>query len=139
MLTRRTFLNTTLGATCASLIGAPSAWAGPPAGAGRKKMAIIGTEFRMQSHMQHMGDRFLTGYPLNGAWHPPGLEVVSRQSNLVVESTNAVPEARLRQMLIDEVKKQSKPYGLYFRDITGGYFGIFVRSTSFAALMKSLV
>ena len=51
----------------------------------------------------------------------PGLEVVSRQSNLIVESTNAVPEARLRQMLLDEVKKQNKPYGLYFRDITGGF------------------
>jgi TldD protein len=51
----------------------------------------------------------------------PGLEVVSRQSNLIVESSNAVPEARLRQMLIDEVKKQNKPYGLYFRDITGGF------------------
>jgi len=51
----------------------------------------------------------------------PGLEVVSRQSNLIVESSNAVPEAKLRQMLIDEVKKQNKPYGLYFRDITGGF------------------
>jgi predicted Zn-dependent protease len=51
----------------------------------------------------------------------PGHEVVSRQSNLLVESTNAVPEARLRQMLLDEVRKQNKPYGLYFRDITGGF------------------
>jgi predicted Zn-dependent protease len=51
----------------------------------------------------------------------PGLEVVSRQSNLIVESSNAVTEARLRQMLVDEVKKQNKPYGLYFRDITGGF------------------
>ena len=34
-----------------------------------------------------------------------GLEVVSRQSNLIVESSNAVPEARLRQMLIDEVEE----------------------------------
>jgi len=50
-----------------------------------------------------------------------GYEVVSRQSNLIVESTNAVPEARLRQMLIEEVKRQGKPYGLYFRDITGGF------------------
>jgi TldD protein len=51
----------------------------------------------------------------------PGFEVVSRQSNLIVESSNAVPEAKLRQMLVDEVKKQNKPYGLYFRDITGGF------------------
>jgi len=51
----------------------------------------------------------------------PGLEVVSRQSNLIVESSNAVPEAQLRQMLIAEAKRQNKPYGLYFRDITGGF------------------
>jgi predicted Zn-dependent protease len=51
----------------------------------------------------------------------PGLEVVSRQSNLLVESTNTVTEAKLRQMLIAEIKKQNKPYGLYFRDITGGF------------------
>jgi predicted Zn-dependent protease len=51
----------------------------------------------------------------------PGLEPVSRQSNLIVESSRAVPEARLRQMLMDEVKRQNKPYGLYFRDITGGF------------------
>ncbi len=51
----------------------------------------------------------------------PGLEVVSRQSNLIVESSKAVPEAQLRQMLIDEVKRQNKPYGLFFHDITGGF------------------
>jgi TldD protein len=50
----------------------------------------------------------------------PGLEVVSRQSNLVVSSTRAVSDAKLRQMLIDEVKRQNKPYGLYFEDITSG-------------------
>lgn len=51
----------------------------------------------------------------------PGAEPVSRQSNLLVESSHAVPEKQLRQMLIDEVKRQAKPYGLYFRDITGGF------------------
>ena len=51
----------------------------------------------------------------------PGYEVVSRQSNLIVESSNGVPDAKLRQMLLDEVKKQGKPYGLYFEDITSGF------------------
>ncbi|MGH9719518.1 MAG: TldD/PmbA family protein [Bryobacteraceae bacterium] len=50
-----------------------------------------------------------------------GAEVVSRQSNLIVESTRQVPDARLRQMLVEEVKKQHKPYGLFFQDITGGF------------------
>jgi len=51
----------------------------------------------------------------------PGLEVVSRQSNLLVDSTRTVPEARLREMLIEEVKRQKKPYGLYFKEVTGGF------------------
>jgi len=33
----------------------------------------------------------------------PGYEVVSRQSNLIVESTKAVSDARLREMLIEEI------------------------------------
>ena len=51
----------------------------------------------------------------------PGLEVVSRQSNLLVQSSNPVSDTKLRQMLIDEIKKQNKPYGLYFRDISSGF------------------
>ncbi len=51
----------------------------------------------------------------------PGLEIVSRQSNLIVNSTKTVSDARLREMLIEEVKRQGKPYGLYFDDITGGF------------------
>ena len=51
----------------------------------------------------------------------PGLEIVSRQSNLIVTSTKAVSDDKLRQMLIDEVKRQNKPYGLYFEDIQGGF------------------
>jgi len=51
----------------------------------------------------------------------PGYEVVSRQSNLIVQSTKAVSDAQLRGMLIDEIKRQNKPYGLFFADITGGF------------------
>ena len=51
----------------------------------------------------------------------PGLMPTGRQGNLIVTSNQTVPEANLRQMLIDEVKKQGKPYGLYFDDIQGGF------------------
>ena len=44
-----------------------------------------------------------------------------RQGNLIVTSTNKVPDADLRARLIDEAKKQQKPYGLYFEDIQGGF------------------
>jgi len=66
--------------------------------------------------------------PIDGVDHSnghgrrqPGLEVVSRQSNLIVESKKQVTEQALRDMLIAEVKRQNKPYGLYFDEITGGY------------------
>ena len=44
-----------------------------------------------------------------------------RQGNLIVTSTKTVPDAKLREQLIDEAKKQGKPYGLYFEDISSGF------------------
>ena len=51
----------------------------------------------------------------------PGFEIVSRQSNLIVESSKQVPAKQLRSMLLDEVKRQNKPYGLYFEEVSSGY------------------
>jgi TldD protein len=51
----------------------------------------------------------------------PGSMPTGRQGNLIVSSSQTVPEAELRQKLIDEVKKEGKPYGLYFDDIQGGF------------------
>ncbi|MEX2262327.1 MAG: metallopeptidase TldD-related protein [Bryobacteraceae bacterium] len=51
----------------------------------------------------------------------PGLEVVSRQSNLLVESGHKVTEKRLREMLIEEIKRQKKPYGYRIHRVTGGF------------------
>jgi len=51
----------------------------------------------------------------------PGLMPTGRQGNLIVTSTQSVPESEMRQKLIDEIKKQDKPYGLYFDDIQGGF------------------
>ncbi len=50
----------------------------------------------------------------------PGAKPVSRQSNLIVESKNMLSEEKLRQMLIEECKKQDKPFGLLFTEISGG-------------------
>jgi len=51
----------------------------------------------------------------------PGLPPVSRMGNLVVEASVTVPYAELRRMLIEECKKQNKPFGLVFDDISGGF------------------
>ena len=72
---------------------------------------------------------FLTSrMPIKGFEHSnghgrnqPGLMPTGRQGNLMVTSSQTVPEKDMRQKLIDEVKKQNKPYGLYFDDIQGGF------------------
>ena len=51
----------------------------------------------------------------------PGREVVSRQSNLIVQSRRQVSPARLRELLIEEIRKQGKEYGFYFEEVTGGF------------------
>ncbi len=78
MLTRRTFIGA-LGAGTATLgsvaleIGRPAFAAAPIS----KRVAIITTVWTYLSHAQHMGDRFLVGYPRHGKWHKPPLQVVS--------------------------------------------------------------
>lgn len=44
---------------------------------GRKRLAIVTTIWKYLSHAQHMGDRFLVGYPIEGAWKKPPIDVVS--------------------------------------------------------------
>jgi TldD protein len=44
-----------------------------------------------------------------------------RQGNLIVTSSKTASDAELRQLLIAEAKKQGKPYGLYFEDISSGF------------------
>jgi len=50
-----------------------------------------------------------------------GGDPVSRQSNLVIETSTPKTEAELRQMLIDEAKKQGKEYGYFFKEVTSGF------------------
>jgi TldD protein len=59
----------------------------------------------------------------------PGNDVVSRMGNTIVYSTKTAGFDELRQMLIAECKKQDKPYGLLFDDITGGFTGTSRRGT----------
>ena len=57
------------------------------------------------------------GHGRSEAGHMP----TGRQGNLIVSSTKTVPDAELREMLKAEAKKQGKPYGLYFEDISSGF------------------
>ncbi len=51
----------------------------------------------------------------------PGYVAVGRQGNLIVEASKTVSEAELRKMLIEECKSRKKPYGLFFKKISGGF------------------
>jgi predicted Zn-dependent protease len=50
-----------------------------------------------------------------------GRSVVARQGNLVVDAEKVVSYGTLRKMLLEEVRKQNKPYGLLFKEVTGGF------------------
>lgn len=67
MLTRREFLG-----SAALLPLAAAAQSQQPL-----RVAIITTIYRYLSHGQHIGDRFLVGYPHDGAWHNPNVKVVA--------------------------------------------------------------
>ena len=59
--------------------------------------------------------------PSNGHGRAQGVaRPMARMGNLLVQSDKRVPRAELKQMLLAEVRKQKKPYGLIIRDITGG-------------------
>ena len=73
----------------------------PRASGPRKKLAIITTVWHYLSHAQHMGDRFLTGYPVRGKWHRPAMDVVSLyvdqkpKNDLSAERARRFPSMRL--------------------------------------------
>jgi len=50
-----------------------------------------------------------------------GLPPVSRQGNLLVQSSHQVTNAELRKMLVEEIKRQGKTFGLLIDDIAGGF------------------
>lgn len=65
----------------------------------------------------------LPNFPLSNGHgrRSPGYSAVGRQGNLIVESNYTVPKAKLRQMLIAEARRQKKPFGLFFEEVSGGF------------------
>jgi len=77
MPNRRSFLETLATVTATSACGlAPTPYVSA-ASRPRKRIAIVTTVWTYLSHAQHMGDRFLVGYPRHGRWHSPEVEVVA--------------------------------------------------------------
>ena len=50
-----------------------------------------------------------------------GLPAVARQSNLFVEVDRHHSRQELKAMLIDQLKREDKPFGLYLKDVQGGF------------------
>ena len=65
----------------------------------------------------------LDGFPVsNGHGRTSGgNDPVSRQSNLIVETTQPYTSQQLRDMLIAEARRQGKDYGYYFTTVRNGY------------------
>lgn len=65
--------------------------------------------------------------PIAGSPHSNGhgraegtADPMGRMANLFVRSTRKLPLAQLKEKLLEEVRRQQKPFGLIIRDITGG-------------------
>ena len=59
-----------------------------------KRIAIVTTVWRYLSHAQHIGDRFLVGYPREGAWHRPDMKVVSLYVDQKPENDQSAARAK---------------------------------------------
>jgi hypothetical protein len=91
MLTRRRFVEYSA-LSSAMLVSRPllrSGWAQTP---GRPlRLAILGSIYRSQSNMQTLADRFLVGYPYDGEWHMPNVQVVSVYVDQLERQADAAP------------------------------------------------
>jgi TldD protein len=65
----------------------------------------------------------LTGFPVSNGHgrRQIGAQPVSRQGNLIVQSSLTVTNDELHKKLIEEIKRQGKPFGLLIDDIAGGF------------------
>src|SRR5713226_8343874 len=60
-----------------------------------KRIAVITTVYRYLTHAQHEADRVLMGYPHNGKWHRPDMQIVSLYVDQKPEGD--LSEARARE------------------------------------------
>src|SRR5689334_9481899 len=85
MLNRRNFLQAAGAGWIGASLAAPYAFSAPPQGR-RLRMAVVTTIWYYGSHAWHMPERFLHGYPMQGAWHHPGIDVVSAYVDQIGEN-----------------------------------------------------
>ena len=92
MLTRRRFVGYSA-LSSAMLAYRPllnKGWAQTP-GQRPLRLAILGSVYGYQSNMQTLADRFLVGYPNDGEWHMPNVQVVSVYVDQLARQAEAAP------------------------------------------------
>ena len=62
------------------------------------RLAILGSVYHLGSNLQTIGDRFLVGYPREGDWHMPNVQVVSVYVDQRVRESDAAPTGYERAM-----------------------------------------
>jgi hypothetical protein len=112
MLTRRRFVEYSA-LSSAMLAYRPllrSGWAQTP---GRPlRLAILGSVYRHQSNMQTLADRFLVGYPYDGEWHMPNVQVVSVYVDQLERQADAAPSPYQLAMTGAKVAPASSAKGI---------------------------
>src|SRR5580704_14763638 len=112
MLTRRRFVGYSA-LSSAMLAYRPllrSGWAQLP---GRPlRLAILGSVYRHQSQMQTLADRFLVGYPYDGEWHLPNVQVVSVYVDQLERQADAAPSPYQLAMAGTKVAPSSASKGI---------------------------
>jgi hypothetical protein len=111
MLTRRRFVETAA-LSSAMLTYRPLFW-GQQAPAQRPlRLAILGSVYRPQSNMQTLADRFLVGYPYDGEWHMPNVQVVSVYVDQLERQADAAPSPYQHAMSGAKVAPASSAKGI---------------------------
>src|SRR5580700_2649470 len=112
MLSRRRFVEYSA-LSSAMVVSRPllrSGWAQTP---GRPlRLAILGSVYRYQSHMQTLADRFLVGYPYDGEWHMPNVQVVSVYVDQLERQADAAPSPYQLAMAGTKVAPSSSSKGI---------------------------
>jgi hypothetical protein len=111
MLTRRRFVEYSA-LSSAMLAYRPLLW-GQQAPAQRPlRLAILGSVYRQQSQMQTLADRFLVGYPYDGEWHMPNVQVVSVYVDQLERQADAAPSPYQLAMTGAKVAPSSSAKGI---------------------------
>jgi hypothetical protein len=74
--------------------------------------AILGSVYRPQSNMQALADRFLVGYPYDGEWHTPNVQVVSVYVDQLERQADAAPSPYQLAMTGTKVAPASAAKGI---------------------------